>query len=152
MNGKWLLFVVVLSLCACEAPRPTCEQRLAAIDVSAIEEREFNGPVGESAEGARILHGYRDDNRLVKVSAIFYGGRGRREIVYLLASLDTYSMTVNDVAYRQAISPDQPTEDDEVTSYRFTVCEGTIVSRPDEDPEQLSRFVDRLPEFASHEP
>lgn len=152
MIRKWLLPFVPFALCACSAPAPSCQQRLAAVDTSALDEREYDGPVGESAEGARIVHGYTDDARLVKVSAVFYGGRGRREIVYVLASPDTYTMTVNDVAYRQAISAARPIEDGDVTSHQFTVCDGAIVSRPDEDPDELAWFVERLEEFTRREP
>ncbi|MFK7887949.1 MAG: hypothetical protein AB8G16_13905 [Gammaproteobacteria bacterium] len=123
---------------------------MAAVTDGTLTVREYDGPVGESAEGARIEHGYDAANVLRTVTATFFGERGYRQVQYSIAQAGVFTMTVNDVSYARPISPERPTEDGSVTTSYFMVCDGEVLKAPTDAAKarELTPFITRLPEFS----
>jgi len=150
MLKNWSPVLCALFLAACEPAPPTCAQRLAAMPIAELTLRQYDGPRGESAEGATIEHGYDAQDVLRQVTVTFFGERGKRQIQYAIAEPDVFTMVVNDTSYAQPISPDRPTEGGRVASSFFSVCDGELLDAPGDASKAspLAAFIERLPEFS----
>lgn len=118
-----------------------------AYDAAAFTEREYDGPMDESTEGAAIVH-YRDaGNVLRRVTVTYFGEMGRRVLDYRLFDDANYALIEQTYTYARPIDPATPTHAAPPDTAAVQVCGDEVIEMPGRTSTRLLEELKSAEEF-----